>query len=141
MTSSPMKRAATLLWTAAFLAAPSLPAAAAGDPQTLTGNFMSGFQDRVKPLRAVFTPTDERTYDVVFYFEFNGRNHEYVGTASGGLGEGELEGRVENESGRRTFTFRGRFDKGVLDGTHAEIGSRGERKTGTLTLKVARGKG
>lgn len=124
----------------AFLAiTPGSPTSAADGQQTLTGNFMSGFQDRVKPLRAVFTPTDERTFDVVFYFNFNGRNLEYRGTAEGSLGEGELAGRVKNETGQRTFTFQGSFnEKGVLKGTHAEVGRRGERETGSLTLKLPR---
>ena len=100
---------------------------------------MSGYQDRVKPLRAVFTATGEDAFDVVFHFNFNGRDHEYRGTAIGALGEGEIEGRVQNESRQRTFTFKGTFENGVLDGTHAEVTRRGEQKTGTLKLKLPRG--
>lgn len=134
-----MKRTVSILTTVAtLLVAPALPIAAADHEETLTGNFMSGYQDRVKPLRAVFTPGDEADFDVVFYFKFNGRDHEYRGTARGALGEGELQGRVQNESLQRTFTFRGTFENGVLKGTHAEVGRKGERKTGTLTLEMAR---
>lgn len=115
--------------------APSFPASADDGKQTLTGLFDSGFQDKVRPLRAVFTPTGERTWDVVFYFKFNGRDHQYKGIAEGGLREGSLSGRVENEGGRRTFTFRGAFEKGTFKGEHFEISRGREVKTGSLTLE------
>ena len=137
-----MQPAKTALMTAALLIAISIPAAPADHQMKLTGNFMSGYQDRVKPLRAVFTPTEDRgeeserpSYDVVFYFNFNGQNHEYRGNALGSLSDGELEGQVKSDTGQRKFTFKGAFEEGVFKGTHAEIGRRGERKTGTLTLK------
>ncbi len=139
-----MLRAAVI--TAVLLTGIVRPAAPTDHAMTLTGNFMSGFQDRVKPLRAVFTHARETAtdqdqvarFDVVFYFRFNGRNHEYRGTAEGRLGpDGELAGRVQNESRQRTFTFQGEFRNGVLEGTHFEIGRRGERKTGTLMLEIA----
>lgn len=131
-----MKPAATLaLMLTALLVAATLPVGADNDRQTLTGSFMSGFQDRVKPLRAVFTPAGDADWSVAFYFEFNGRKHVYRGTAQGTLGEGELRGRVQNETRQRTFTFEGRFENGVFEGTHAEVGRRGERETGTLSLR------
>ena len=135
-----MRLAKTLLLTALLLLA-GVPTGEADDHETtLTGNFTSGFQDGPKPLRAVFTPLEEPgeegDYAVVFYFEFNGQRHEYRGAAWGSLGdEGELRGRVYNESRRRTFTFRGRFVGVTFKGTHAEISRRGERNTGRLTLR------
>lgn len=139
-----MHPATAILTTAVLLAAVPIPAAAADHQTTLTGNFMSSYQDRVQPLRAVFTPAEaheessgeEENHDVVFHFRFNGRNHEYRGTAQGSLTpDGELAGQVQNESRQRTFTFKGGFEKGVFKGTHAEIGRRGERRTGSLTLR------
>ncbi len=126
--------------TALFLLAVAPTGHADDHGTTLTGNFTSGFQDGPKTVRAVFTrpeqPGEERDFDVVFYFKFNGRDHQYRGTAWGSLeASGELEGRVQNESRQRTFTFRGEFEDGTFKGTHAEIGRRGERKTGQLTLR------
>ncbi len=132
-----MRLATTLLLTALVLLA-GPPIGRADDHQTtLTGNFTSGFQDGPEPLRAVFTPLDEPgeegDFDVVFYFRFNGQRHEYRGSAWGTL-DGELRGRVQNETRRRTFTFEGEFDGQTFKGTHAEISRRGERRTGNLTL-------
>jgi len=134
-----MKRITLVLLTAVALLggalAPATPTLADDGKQTLTGLFDSGYQDKVRPLRAVFTPTGERTWDVVFYFKFNGRDHEYKGVAEGGLLEGTLSGRVENEGGRRNFTFKGEFKKGTFKGDHFETTRGREEKTGSLTLK------
>lgn len=124
----------TLALAVGALAATS-PTFADDDTQTLTGLFDSGYQDKVRPLRAVFTPTGERTWEVVFHFNFNGRNHQYTGVAEGGLLEGALSGRVENQGGRRTFTFRGEFEQGKFKGEHFETTRGREEKTGSLTLK------
>jgi len=115
--------------------APAPPALADSHKQTLTGLFDSGFQDKVRPLRAVFTATGDRTWDVVFYFKFNGRSHEYKGIAEGGLNEGRLSGRVESEGGRRSFTFRGAFEEGTFKGEHFETTRGREEKTGGLSLE------
>ncbi len=125
----------TILTTAALLIAAAVQLGASDGRRTLNGNFMSGYQDRVKPLRAVFTPAGGGGWQVAFFFEFNGRDHEFRGTAEGSLGEGELSGRVQNEDRQRTFTFKGSFESGLFKGTHAEIGRRGEQQTGTLTLR------
>ena len=133
---------AALVLIATLTASAAEPSVETGGERTLVGNFMSGFQDRVKPLRAVFTPNEEDEWTVVFYFEFNGADHEYTGTARGSLDEGELSGVVENEGGRRTFTFRGEFnDRGVFSGRHAEVRGSRSSDTGTLTLKGARRRG
>lgn len=127
---------------AALALTPAVEPSAGGESsRTLVGNFMSDFQDRVKPLRAVFTPTDTDRWDVVFYFRFNGRDHEYVGTAEGGVDRGELSGTVQNEGRNRTFTFAGEFEDGVFKGRHAELRGGGERDTGTLTLKGQKQRG
>lgn len=132
---------AALVLIAALAPSAAEPSAESGE-RTLVGNFMSGFQDRVKPLRAVFTPAADDEWTVVFHFRFNGADHEYTGTARGSLDEGELSGLVENEGGRRTFTFHGEFDdSGVFSGRHAEIRGSRSSDTGTLTLKSARRRG
>lgn len=138
-----MTPAALILILLAALALPAAgqPAAETKSPLTLTGNFMSGFQDRVKPLRAEFTPADGNEWNVVFHFRFNGAEHQYVGTATGDLEQGELSGVVKNEGGRRTFSFRGEFDKGVFKGKHAELTGGNQRETGTLMLKAAKQRG
>ncbi len=136
-----MTPAAIVLIAALALPASVQPAAETESSRTLTGNFMSGFQDKVKPLRAIFTPADGSEWNVVFYFRFNGQDHEYTGTAQGDLEQGELSGVVKNEGGRRTFTFQGEFDQGVFKGKHAELRSGDERETGTLTLERAKRRG
>ena len=106
----------------------------AADNRTLTGKYMSGYQDGEQAVRAVFKPTGEDTWNVDFNFRFNGQDHIYGGTAEGSLSEGALRGKVVNESRRRTFVFRGEFEAGKFTGRHAEIKRRGERQTGTITL-------
>lgn len=132
-----MKKSTLALLILAALALSPLSiqsARAEAEKRTLTGLYGSGFQDGPRPLRAVFTATGERTWDVVFYFVFNGRNHEYRGIAEGDLLEGPLSGRVQNEPRRRTFTFRGEFEDGTFQGDHFEISRGRERKTGSLSL-------
>lgn len=102
--------------------------------RTLTGIYTSGFRDGDQPVRAVFTSSGEDAWDVAFYFKFNGADHVYAGTAEGSLIEGGLEGKVANESKRRTFVFQGEFKAGKFTGRHAEVKRRGERQTGTITL-------
>ncbi len=103
--------------------------------QTLSGTYMSQFQDAPEHLRAVFTETEETgEWTVVFYFKFNGKNHEYAGTASGSLSEGPLQGTVHNESGRRSFTFDGDVAEGTFRGETAETTRGRRRDTGTLIL-------
>lgn len=134
-----MKRLTFALLTASSLLlgtlAPSSHTLADDGKQTLTGLFDSGYQDKVRPLRAVFTPTGEGAWDVVFHFKFNGADHQYRGVAEGGLREGLLSGRVENEGGRRTFSFRGEFKNGKFKGEHFETTRGREERTGSLTLK------
>ncbi len=123
--------------TALFLAAASLAAlavaAAGSDQRTLKGQFVWD-QGPTGNLRAVFEPTGDGKWDVDFHFKFRGRAHVYSGTATGNLADGKLEGRVKNESRRRTFTFRGEFEDGTFRGTHAEVFGERQRSTGTLTL-------
>ncbi|CAM2006636.1 hypothetical protein [Acanthopleuribacter pedis] len=119
------------------LALLSLGFAMAGEPAktTLTGSYVwNHIPNEPGNLKAVFTPKGEKTYDVAFYFKFDGVNHVYSGTATGSLEDGNLEGKVKNENKRRTFTFSGTCKKGSFSGVHSEIGRSGEKKTGTLTL-------
>lgn len=133
-----MRRAlvpALLLAGAALLALPPkpLPAAEEAAARTLSGEYRSNFGNG--PLEARFTPDGEASWKVAFEFVFNGRRHTYRGAARGSLEEGRLEGRVQNEYGRRTFSFRGEFQDGVFRGSHAELVRGRERSTGTLTLE------
>ena len=109
--------------------------AVAGESRTLTGEFVWSQRGRSGDLEAVFTPTGEGRWDVAFYFTFRGTPHTYSGTAEGSLSDGQLSGTVKNEGNNRTFTFRGAFEEGVFNGTHAEIGGSGPIDTGTLSLE------
>ena len=129
-----MKR---LAWLGTLLVLGTLAAdglAARKEKQTLTGEYYWVGDRSTGDLRAVFTATADREWNVAFYFTFNGRPHTYRGTASGSLSEGNLEGEVQNENRRRTFTFEGAFEDGVIEGTHAEIRRGRASQIGTLTL-------
>lgn len=102
---------------------------------TLIGEYNWERGETQGDLKAVFTPKDDATWNVSFYFDFRGDPHTYTGEAQGSLTEGALKGEVLNEAKNRTFTFEGTFQDGKFEGTHSEIGGRrGTRKTGTLTL-------
>ena len=103
----------------------------ATEARTLVGEYNWTGGGATGELEAVFGPTGADTWDVDFKFVFDGQSHTYTGTANGSLGEGELSGTVKTENGRRTFTFKGRFEAGSFVGEHFERG----RKTGTLTLQ------
>jgi hypothetical protein len=86
-------------------------------------------------LEAVFTPSGEGTWEVAFYFTFEGEDHIYKGTAKGSLTEGALEGQVDADKRPVTFSFEGSFAEGKFSGTHAQVREDGETRTGTLTLE------
>ena len=109
----------------------------AAEPRTFTGSYIAGdseYPDQGN-LRAVFTPTDEGAWDVVFDFDFQGEDYTFTGICEGSLDAGLLFGTVQNASGRRTFVFRGDFTDGVFRGTHAEMEYGGETPTGTMMLQ------
>jgi len=108
--------------------------AAAKGEQALTGSYVWDDGDAEGKLRAVFTPTGDATWNVSFYFTFQGQPHTYTGTAEGSLTDGDLEGKVLTENKRRTFVFEGSFKDGLFHGTHAEYKREKERRMGTLTL-------
>lgn len=108
------------------------PGTAAEERRTLTGEYRSNDGDG--PVRAIFVPTGARLWQVTFDFTFNGRRRTYRGTAEGSFEEGRLDGRVQNEYGRRTFTFRGEYEDGIFRGRHAELYRGHEVPTGTLTM-------
>ncbi len=127
----------TVLLAALTLAPATETATDAIDSRAFQGNYLWSFNNETEPLRAVFTRSErEAKWDVVFYFRFDGTDHEYRGVAEGELDHGELSGTVKNENRRRTFTFQGEFEEGTFTGHHAELRGGGQRDTGTLTLEA-----
>ncbi len=127
-----MKRTALVLVGLAILLAAAV--AGAEESRTLTGEFVWNHRGNRGDVEAVFTATGQGTWDVTFRFTFRGTPHVYQGTAEGSLSEGDLRGKVLNETKKRTFTFTGAFNDGEFRGTHAEIEGQREVQTGTLTL-------
>ena len=128
---------ARLLFLLGLVVALAPMAAQADEAKTLNGQYIWNFQkEKSGDLEAVFTPIGDDKWEVAFHFEFNGAGHTYSGTADGSLAEGKLQGKVQNEAKKRTFTFTGVFEAGEFKGTHAELNSDGEPfDTGTLTLQ------
>lgn len=124
-----------LLLLPALVVLQATPSHAAPAPETLRGEYTTwdGFGDG--KLEVVFTPTGSNQWTVAFHFTFDGQAHVYNGTAQGSLTEGELKGRVFNESRSRTFTFKGSFKDGTFSGTHSELDDGEENEMGLLTLK------
>lgn len=128
-----MRRFALPLLALCLLLSAPAPGADAEGGRTLRGEYRSNHGDG--PVKATFTPSGDRLWNVRFDFTFNGRSHTYEGTAEGSFAEGRLQGRVENEYGRRTFAFRGEFENGTFRGSHAEVRRGREAPTGTLVLE------
>ena len=129
-----MRRTALLLVAMAALLTVPGTSALATDTTTLHGEFVWDDGGTEGKLDSTFTPTGPDVWDVSFRFHFRGRDHVYAGTARGSLSDGALEGKVRNDSKRRTFTFSGSFEDGVFRGRHAEIEDGRAHSTGTLTL-------
>lgn len=128
-----------VLAAAALLALAGLAGTtAASEPVTLEGGFVWERSDgnQTGDLKAVFTPTGDGTWDVAFHFDWEDGPHVYAGTAEGSLTEGELSGRVNNDSEDRpgSFVFKGTVADGSFSGTHAWLEGEEEKSTGTLTL-------
>jgi hypothetical protein len=129
-----MKRASLLIVVVAILSTVQGGAVHSEDARTLSGTWVWSQRNSTGPLEAIFTATGEGKWDVAFHFTFRDRPRMYSGTAEGSLSDGEFGGTVQNETGERTFTFRGSFDGGKFKGTHAEIEDGDAHETGTLTL-------
>ena len=80
-----MKTTAFVFVVASFLSLISSPATSTETTRTLTGEYVSSFETGMQALRAVFAPTGADQWDVVFHFEFHGKNLVYRGTAQGSL--------------------------------------------------------
>jgi hypothetical protein len=130
-----MRKGAVLVVAMAGLVGALAGRCFAEDARTLHGSYALADGDGKGDLRAVFTATGERRWDVAFHFSMQGKPHVYAGTAEGSLSEGALKGTVKDEGKDRTFTFRGTFEGGKFQGTHAEITGGREQPTGTLTLR------
>ncbi len=128
------KTSATVLL---ILVAVAVAGADAGDSRVLRGEYaLDGAEDSGQ-IEAVFQAAGEGAWNVDFHFTFQGQAHTFSGTARGGLSEGSLEGRVQDEGLRRTFTLWGEFTAGRFQGRHAEIEDGFEELTGTLVLAAA----
>lgn len=110
--------------------------AADGD-QNFAGTFVWNNQaGKTHPIKAVFTPTGDKKWNVVFTFTWGGRGDQtYKGTAEGTLKDGEIKGDVNSTDGRRKFDFKGTFKDGQFDCTHNEKTSGKPQATGTMTIK------
>jgi len=124
----------------ALLVVACAPSFAEGDEVTLTGQFVWERDDgnHSGDLKAVFTPTGKKTWNVSFYFEWEDGRHVYEGTAEGSLTKGELKGEVVNDNKERpgTFRFKGKFKDGVFEGRHGSVRDGKENELGTLTLSA-----
>lgn len=111
----------------------------ANEDVTLEGSFVWARDegDISGDLSAVMTPAGENQWSVAFHFVWEDEPHTYLGTASGSLTHGELEGVAEsdNEDHKISFRFNGAFEDGTFTGTHGWIKEDGTLETaGTLTL-------
>ncbi|MCW8132388.1 MAG: hypothetical protein KIS92_18720 [Planctomycetota bacterium] len=106
--------------------------AADAKEETLNGTFAwSRENGKTHPIKAVFTQTGDKTWNVVFTFKWGKDDQVWKGTATGELGNGEVKGDAKTPDGKRNFSFVGGFKDGKLDFTHKE----GRNDTGTMSLK------
>ena len=115
------------------------PSFAESEDITMEGGYVWQRRDGGIPgdLKAVFTPSGEGSWDVVFYFEWEGEDREWKGTASGSLTDGSLEGEaVEERDRKRTFKFSGEVTEGHFVGDHGAMRDGELQKRGTLELKL-----
>lgn len=112
------------------------PAFATAEPatQTLKGTYVWDQGEESGTLEAVFTPDGDGHWKVAFHFTFQGQSHVYSGTADGKLDHGSLSGRVQTDSGKGVFTFKGEVKDGKFQGSHARLSAGNEERTGTLSL-------
>lgn len=125
-----------LVLTLAVVSSLAAPQLSAATDVRLKGRYRWDVGGAEGPLEARFTPEAGGTWRVSFSFRFDGRDHQYEGTASGNPEQGEVSGEVNRGTGGRTFTFKGTSRAGRFTGTHGER-ERGGRETtlGTLTLE------
>ncbi len=134
-----MRLTTRLLFVFAAIAFAWTGAVVADDEVTLEGSFVWARDDgdRTGDLSAVLTPDGENEWSVAFHFTWEGEPHTYLGTASGTLSDGPLEGAAENDNPDHpaSFRFSGEFEDGTFNGTHQYVNEDGElRELGTLTL-------
>ena len=131
-----MKKIALLVVVLAFvLIVGGSQSVQAEGTQTLKGSFVWNNENKTGEIEAVFTETGKGKWDVSFNFTWEDEPHTYSGTAEGSLSEGELKGKVLNDTEEHSFTFSGSVKDGTFDGTHASIRDDGSvRDTGTLKL-------
>lgn len=112
-----------------------LASASEGKAVTLEGSYVWKKQPN-KPgnIKAIFTPTAPKQWQVTFLFSFRGENLAYSGTAEGDLKNGALKGEVQNDGKNRTFNFTGESKDGQFAGTHSEQRDGGNKKTGSINL-------
>ena len=87
-------------------------------------------------IEAVFTPAGDKTWDVVFHFEWEGEMRAWKGTATGSLDNGELKGEAKEDRDReRTFAFEGTVKDGKFQGIHGGMRDGKLSETGKITLQ------
>jgi len=135
-----LKRSIPALFCLAIFALALNAAALAAEDVTLKGSFVWAQDDgdnRTGDLTAILTPDGENQWSVAFHFMWEEEPHTYLGTATGSLTAGALEGTAEhdNEDHEISFRFSGTFEDGTFAGTHGWVNEDGTlEEAGTLTL-------
>jgi hypothetical protein len=113
----------------------------AGDEMKLEGGFVWHHTEGnlEGKLEAVFTSTGANQWKVSFHFNWEEVPHVWSGTAQGNLRSGDLSGEVVSDDDQQAeFKFKGTFEGGRFNGTHAQVRKNGGlRATGTLSLGPA----
>jgi hypothetical protein len=87
-------------------------------------------------VKAVLTPTGDKTYDAVWTFTWEKSSNTWKGTVKGDLKNGVVTGTGATPDGKRTFIFQARAVNGVITGQHWETTGGKQKLTGDLQFKV-----
>lgn len=128
--------AALVVGTLAVAATPAAtPASAGAKGVRLTGSFSWTGRPAKQDLRAVLTPDGTNGWKAVYEFTWDKRKHNYTGTVTGHLDNGEVQGEANADDARRSFSFKGQAKNGVITFDHFETTGGASRATGTGTLR------
>ena len=104
---------------------------------TMTGQYVWERSDKDIPgdIEAVFSPAGDKSWNVVFHFEWEGEMRAWRGTATGSLDGGSLEGEATEDRDReRKFVFKGTVKDGKFQGVHGGMRDGEMNETGKITL-------